>query len=254
MVSKNSELQTHESKLPVIGNDELKLHQATDEPKIIHLSVETLKEVLRLCMVKVGLRGANFPNDFDKAILLHHIAVNYGNHTAGEIKLAFDMSIAGKLDCDPNCFENFSCLYFSNIMNAYRLWAKEAMKMKKESVKELPAPPPELQDAEMMAWLQDVKEKFNYGEYDFNILPVILYEYALNKGLITGNKKAAWQKAKAIRLERINAELMVQGCNFTNLHDSKNYITSGGKSVTHPEYSTLTTLAKRLMLVEWMDC
>ena len=194
------------------------------------------------------------PQSVEIGVLIEHIIQNYGNHSAAEIKLAFDMAIAGKLDCDPNCFENFSCLYFSNIMNAYRIFAKEQKKYIKEPVIELPPPAPEQQDEEMAAWLQDVKEKFTAGQYDFNILPVILYEYALNKGLINGDKKTAWQKAKAIRLERINAELMVQGCDFANLHDSKNYITSGGKSVTHHEYSTLSTLAKRLMLVEWMDC
>ena len=235
------------------GEHNKRFEIALKEPALIFLEPEKLLEVLRYAMLKIGLRAANMPQSVEIGILIEHIIHNYGNHTAGEIKLAFDMAIAGKLDCDPNCFENFSCLYFSNVMNAYRIFSKEEKKYIKEPVKELPPPPPEKQDEEMAEWLQDVKEKFNAGEYDFNILPVILYEYALNKGLITGDKKAAWQKAKAIRLERINAELMVQGCNFTKLHDSKNYITSGGKSVTHPEYSTLTTLAKRLMLVEWMD-
>lgn len=33
------------------------------------------------------------------------------------------MAIQGKLSVDAVCYENFSCLYFSGIMNAYRTWA-----------------------------------------------------------------------------------------------------------------------------------
>lgn len=84
-------------------------------------------------MVKVGLRATNFPNALEKEILLKHIQENYGGHTVAEIRLAFEMAIAGKLEVDANCYENFSCLYFSNVMNAYRKWAKEEYK---ESVRE----------------------------------------------------------------------------------------------------------------------
>ena len=79
-------------------------------------------------MLKVGVRGANLPGREETAILLEHIVKNYGNHTPDEIKLAFDLAITGKLECEATCYENFSCLYFSKIMNAYREWAREEFK------------------------------------------------------------------------------------------------------------------------------
>jgi hypothetical protein len=91
--------------------------------KLSKIRYEDAKEVLRLVMLKIGLRAANIPVEEDKAILISHIAVNYGNHTLDEIILAFDLAIAGKLGIEVNCYENFSCLYFSGIMNAYRVWA-----------------------------------------------------------------------------------------------------------------------------------
>lgn len=103
-------------------NSELQV--AVNNRSIIRADLEDLKTVLRVCMVKVGLRAANWPNDMERSILLEHIYTHYGNHTPQEIKLAFDMAITGKLNCEANCYENFSCLYFSQVMDAYRKWSK----------------------------------------------------------------------------------------------------------------------------------
>jgi len=107
----------HASKLPVTFEQAIKGAKVKDD-------LNGLKESLRLIMVKIGLRAQNWPDDLEKAVLLEHIATNYGNHTTDEIRLAFDMAIADRLDIDTvNCYENFSCVYFSGIMNAYRKWA-----------------------------------------------------------------------------------------------------------------------------------
>ena len=86
---------------------------------------EDLKQALRLVMLKVGLRAANLPNDEERQVLIDHVLKYYGNHTPEEIKYAFDLAITDKLELeakDVTCYENFSCLYFSTIMNAYRKW------------------------------------------------------------------------------------------------------------------------------------
>lgn len=92
-------------------------------------------------MVKVGLRGTNFPTGAEKTLLLNHILNNYGNHTPEEIRLAFDMALSAKLGLDVSdikCYESFSCLYFSTIMNAYRTWATQVDRQKEKET-----PPPE---------------------------------------------------------------------------------------------------------------
>ena len=86
-------------------------------------------------MVKVGLRGDNFPTGPEKSLLLAHIYENYGNHTPEEIRLAFDMALSAKLGLDiqdVKCYESFSCLYFSTIMNAYRVWASQVDRQKEQ--------------------------------------------------------------------------------------------------------------------------
>lgn len=89
-------------------------------------NMEPLKQALRYVMLLVGLRANNFPDHEEKQVIMNYIQKYYGGHTAAEIKLAFEMAIAGKLEVEQvSCFENFTTLYFSSIMNAYRSWAKQ---------------------------------------------------------------------------------------------------------------------------------
>lgn len=111
------------------GDEEKSLSVAIKDVRIVKSSIEDLKAVLRYCMLKVGLRAINLPNEEEKTILLNHVISEYGNHTLAEIRLAFDMAISGKFDLEHSqiiCYENFSCLYFSGIMNTYRKWASQA--------------------------------------------------------------------------------------------------------------------------------
>lgn len=132
-------LREKETKLPVIG-EEKDFVLAIQEKKIKELPEGELRKVLKYAMMKVGLRGKNFPVGIEKSLLLNHIFENYGSHTLQEIRLAFDMAIAGKLKLDTDevkCYENFSCLYFSTIMNAYRIWAQQVYEQHKKPVLEI---------------------------------------------------------------------------------------------------------------------
>lgn len=127
---KNLGLQPPEMMLPASG-EETELSVALLSPAIRNSSMEELKQVLRLVMIKVGLRGQNWPQDEEKMVLIQHVISNFGGNRIDEIKLAFEMAIAGKLDLkhdETKCFENFSCAYFSTIMTAYRYWATQAAK------------------------------------------------------------------------------------------------------------------------------
>lgn len=76
----------------------------------------------------VGLRRENFPSETETDDLTAYIVENYSGHTVDEIKLAFKMAVAGKLDLEPRdvkCYENFSIIYFAQIMTSYRVWASK---------------------------------------------------------------------------------------------------------------------------------
>lgn len=114
------------------SGEEIALLKAISSPLIAHSDVEQISQVLRLVMVKIGLRSQNWPSDEEKIVLIAHIVENFGGNRVEEIRLAFDMAIAGKLEFGKDesvvAFENFSCLYFSSVMNAYRKWSSQAYK------------------------------------------------------------------------------------------------------------------------------
>lgn len=85
---------------------------------------EDIKQVLRYVMILVGLRGNNLPTDEEKYVLISFIKSNFANQTIAEIKLAFEMAVAGKFQVDVKTYENFSCEYFARIMNAYLNFAR----------------------------------------------------------------------------------------------------------------------------------
>lgn len=97
-----------------------------------------LKEALRQVFFLIGLRAEQIPADEEKGFLIQYIVENYGGHTADEVKLAFRMAIQGKLKIesrDVKCYGIFSPLYFTTIMDAYRDWAREQIRLLDAPVK-----------------------------------------------------------------------------------------------------------------------
>lgn len=133
-----------------------KFEQAIEDRRIATLlDIEPLKQALRYAMVLVGIKAHNVPNDREKAVLLQFIQNNYGGHTPAEIRLAFDLAVAGELDVeDVKCYENFSPLYFASIMNAYRKWSRQSFQEIKPKEPEI-TPEQKLQiDLAYAAYLQ----------------------------------------------------------------------------------------------------
>jgi hypothetical protein len=192
------------------NGDEVSLYHALEEPKIINSSLEDLKSVLRFVMLKVGLRQSNLPNEDEKGVLIDHIIRTYRGHTCQEIRLAFEMAIAGKLSeynskgqavsVDANCYENFSCLYFSRIMNAYRSWAEETYKY-------IPKPVEienkrELNDQDMESWVEETKEVVTDISKVF-LIPTDIYDWLVeNKKIHLSKEEKLINIGHAIRLRQ----------------------------------------------------
>lgn len=136
----NNQIVGREQALPVSkpSNDGKAFALAVRGLKICQLkNTEPVNGALRYAMLIIGLRANNLPTEEEKDVIVEYIQKYYGGHTAAEIKLAFEMAVAGKLDVDQvSCYENFTPLYFSSIMNAYREWAKAESKEVKEEVQQ----------------------------------------------------------------------------------------------------------------------
>lgn len=109
-----------------ITDNDQRFALARQEGKIRDVPEEELKQALRYVFMVVGIRGQNIPTGVEKEFLHQYIRAHFGGHTASEIRQAFDMAVQGLLDIDSRdvkCYENFSVMYFSTIMRAYRVWA-----------------------------------------------------------------------------------------------------------------------------------
>jgi hypothetical protein len=111
-----------------------------------------LKQVLRYSMLLVGLRANNMPTEEESFVLINFIKSNFGNVTLAEIKLAFDMAVAGKLGIDAKCYENFSCEFFGRIMARYlEFSAQETRIISQRVVEDEPLPKPSQEELKAQA-------------------------------------------------------------------------------------------------------
>lgn len=175
-------------------------------------------------MLKVGIRQANIPNNEEKAILIDHILTEFSGHTCAEIKVAFEMAIAGKLEdidskgnvstLDATCYENFSCLYFSKIMNSYRSWAKEAYNNLPNKDLFLIEDKKELTDDDMNEWIEEWKGKVKTIQNPI-MIPPLFYDWLTEKGelVLTKKQKIEYATVYAVSLRQslLSEQSMAEG-------------------------------------------
>lgn len=196
---------------PTVIGDEDEFTKALQHNQIVKSTIDDITNVLRVVMLKVGIREKNLPSSEETDVLIDHILINYGNHTPHEIKLAFDMGLAGKLedanpkgepiDLDINPYGEFNCIYFSKIMNAYRRWARQTFNQLKMQQQEVEEPHETIDVVDMIErWRVDPK-------LNMLLIPLFFYDFLITTEQIkiTDEEKWEWfRKAK----ESIKAELL----------------------------------------------
>ncbi len=248
-----NQLQRQEPQLPELRP--LEIGEAVLGKKLRSTPVEELKQALRLVMLKLGLRAANMPSPEETTVLISHIYNLYPNHTTKEILLAFDMAIAGRLDCDVNCYENFSCAYFSQIMIGYRKWAAEQSKEIK-----IPLLPDQAVIITQEEKEADIKEWEAKENVNLNLIPPYIYDYLIEFGKIdTSDKKAfnqlkkdAWQKAVNYRESDLRT---AAESNFNRDRISlNNFLLMKNKQVewSEEEYNRIVNLAMKIIVIQYL--
>lgn len=197
---------------PTENGDENEFTKALQHQPIVKSTIQEIKGALKIVMLKVGIKENDLPTEEEKAVLIDHILLNYGNHTPAEIKLAFDMALAGKLEdinhkgepieLDVACyFGNFTCLYFSKIMNAYRMWAKQTYKQLKM---EQQIPMEEMETIDVVDMIATWK---NDPKLNMLLIPLFFYDFLKDTDMISltdEQKWEWWRKGK----ESIKADLI----------------------------------------------
>jgi len=164
------------------SNEVAKLQQAIiSSPKLSAGSYDDIKTLIKIVMAMVGLKTAeiNAVTEPEKQMLVGFIQKQFGGHTNKEFIDAFTMAFTGKLNVNPECYQNFSIAYVSRIMTAYRKWASNTYEdnysiMEKIQDKKMLAPP----EVDWTDHWNDLKS----GKDKIIMLPV--YDWAVKKGFI----------------------------------------------------------------------
>lgn len=160
MVVKQEVSPAKESRRPKTS-EETAFEIAISKSKIINQPVEPLKESMRQIFFMIGLKAEQIPADEEKGFLIQYIVENYGGHTPDELTLAFKMAIQGKLKIDykdVKCYGIFSPMYFTTIMDAYRDWAREQIKLLPAPVVSRKLKPAEIADINLVWALKCLRE------------------------------------------------------------------------------------------------
>jgi hypothetical protein len=177
IITQNLELAKQEPKHSENGS----LQIALQSPQIHKVGDEELKQVLRYCMILTGIRSNNMPDEIEKTVLLNFIRQNFAFHTPQEIKLAFEMAVAGKLDVEAKVYENFSCEFFGRIMTSYRKWSKDEVKYTTK-----PTEVPQISDKNTdwgNVWA-DILNAAKLPLIEKKVIPLPVYDWLVEKGLL----------------------------------------------------------------------
>jgi hypothetical protein len=242
LTTNNSELQLQEWKPSEIGRGQsLAIISAQNGLSIRSQNEEEIKQVLRYVMILVGLRGNNLPTDEEKFVLISFIKSNFANQTVAEIKLAFEMAVAGKFQVDVKTYENFSCEYFARIMNAYLDYARaETRAIAKQEEPSKPKPcdrvlkAQSIETANMYAqeiWkAQKAKTEFKWIAGGLHILYDYLEEFDIHRLHLEGKQLIA-EKYKHLKGEEFKVACKTQAYKefIISLVDFESEIDNQGK-------------------------
>jgi len=208
-----------EMMLSKIGHsDDRMIVQANAGVKVMHLgqNMTPLAEALRYVFVLIGLRREALPTEAESMVLRQFICANYGNITIDEIRTAFDLAVKGELDVDIKHFQNFSTLYFSQVMKAYQLRKGKAMMefqriQEKERMKEQVStidPDKAMKEFHENMLVDPYRRFFESNENEFDV-PIhsadVLYNHMKNIGLIDLTQEEM-DKIKAEVTEKVNEQ------------------------------------------------
>jgi hypothetical protein len=212
--NQNLEQVLPECKLLRIGNPLAEQLMLASKGQTLRVSDENdLKQVLRYSMLLVGLRANNMPTEEEKFVLINFIKTNFANVTIAQIKLAFDMAVAGKLQVDAKCYENFSCEFFGRIMSSYLQFSAEETRIISQRVVEdepLPKPSDEVLKLQAIEIINDFADKLKESKDTGKKFTWIagglseLYKMLVSFGIQTISKEEMleiWRKSARIENE-----------------------------------------------------
>lgn len=198
----------------LIGRTELDVYlENRKDLKLRELNDLTpLRETFRYCLALVGIKKENLPTDAQKAVLIDFCINNLSSFTVSEIKHAFTLAVAGKLEVDANSYQSFNPVFVADILNAYKNYTtkknyhmKELDEVKEKTQEEKD----DINRAMMLDILNELNESFQNKVYLFSYANGIKYYNCLRYfNLMPDYKdKNLWDKAKKQTIDRFKTSL-----------------------------------------------
>lgn len=189
---------------PLESGDSAFLKMVTKETKVANETTENIDQLFRYLFTIIGLRVANYPNDLETLFLHQYLIDVFPGHSLNEIKLAFRKAANGELNLKPeevDCFQNFSPVYLSRIMNAYRQWASEKFRSLEKYI------PPSEADQKLLEgprkddrhWGKIIEDEYqhylSFGKEHCRFWPVQIYNQLVVDDFIDDE---LWRKAMPV--------------------------------------------------------
>jgi hypothetical protein len=217
MTQKNQNLPTKTFSKTISNSQKTALAASGRKIRDLSNPFPQLAEIIAYAAILTGIKPDNVPNGTAKAVLVDWMTKNLNNWTIEEIKNAFDLAAADKLDFDCRTFQTLSATFIGQLMSAYQTHKNTVMtqlrieEMNNER-KQLP-PNPETEKREFHGFIRDCLIKpWHYflktETLTFGILPWRIVYQTLNDRMNLLNvpverKKEIYQLA----VERVKRDL-----------------------------------------------
>jgi hypothetical protein len=176
--TKEIQVTSQNSKPLEITKDAFNFKNAIKAPKIASITFDDTKGLIKQAMLMVGLKVSEIvqTSDLEKQIIVDFLKRNFDTLTTAEFVLAFEMAVLGKLDCEANCYQNFSIAYISKILTAYRQWANKTYNDNRHILEatELPQLPPCKTD--WKEYCELTYQQFLTGNYNTDVWALEMYQ------------------------------------------------------------------------------
>ena len=189
---------------------------ASFQTQIKEMSEEGFRQI-HIILVKwakfLGIKET--PQADEVKMIVFFIKQNFGDLTLEEITNSFNLAIARKLDIDPNHYQNFSALYVGGILDAYKeykgnhikLYRQKELEAQEQAEAEKNRPSDEELKEMRLHSLLGIWDRYKSGDEDEVEWQVTAYyDILMDAGLITltnDEKKDIAQRAKAICLDEV---------------------------------------------------
>lgn len=217
------------------------------QSKLLHdCSDDEIKQALAKIFLMIGLRKQHFPNGFELDFIVSNIRKLYLHRTIFDLTNAFELGLRKEIDVELNCYDQFTLIYLSNIMDAYRKYLVSAYN-------ELPDEQPKQIEYKMTKEekLADI-EDFGTTECAFGMIPGYIYDWIIELGLIVldeDDKIEYYRRAILMRETELKAN--AENGDRQEYNAFMKMKRSGFSDITKQEFNNIEFNFKRIVVREY---